>query len=118
VPTVFAVGSRRDSIHCVVAQTSITPHRPRPLHIRLPPPTRPPSQEGCHSASIGDIYGTLELEDTITAWQSVVQRNGPADARQSIRQFEAEHGPIVYREIALAAMKGQKFGPSKSVGGR
>jgi hypothetical protein len=71
-----------------------------------PGPGRPPKRKRCHNVSIGDIYrGTSELEDAIVAWQSVVRRNGPAHARQLLKQLEAEHGPIVYRNIALAALK-------------
>jgi len=67
---------------------------------------RPPKKKRSQAVSVGDIYlGTMQLEEVIAAWQSVVARNGPAHARLLLRAFEAEHGPIVHREIALAAIK-------------
>jgi hypothetical protein len=83
-----------------------------------PGPGRPPKKKRSHAVSVGDIYrGTMQLEEAIAAWQSVVKRNGPAHARQLLRNFEAEHGPIVYREIALEAIKAAEAG-LESAGGR
>jgi len=76
-----------------------------------PGPGRPPKKKGCHSMNPADIYmATMALEDAITAWQSVVARNGPAHARQLLKSLEAEHGPILYRDVALAAIKAAEAG--------
>ena len=79
---------------------------------------RPPKKKRSQAVSVGDIYlGTMQLEEVIAAWQSVVARNGPAHARLLLRAFEAEHGPIVHREIALAAIKAAED-RLESAGGR
>jgi len=75
-----------------------------------PGPGRPPKKKPCYSVRPGDIYlGTMALEDAITAWQSVVTRNGPAHARQLLKSLEARPNPLPRRR-PRRHQSGREFG--------
>jgi hypothetical protein len=46
----------------------------------------------------------LDMDDSMIAWKSIVDRLGPSGARAFLRDLEAEQGPISFRHLALAAI--------------
>jgi hypothetical protein len=46
----------------------------------------------------------LDMDHSVTAWKSIVDRLGPEGARDFLRDLEAERGPISFRHLALRAI--------------
>jgi hypothetical protein len=46
----------------------------------------------------------LDMDHSVTAWKSIVDRLGLEGARDFLRDLEAERGPISFRHLALRAI--------------
>jgi hypothetical protein len=46
----------------------------------------------------------LDMDHSVIAWKSIVNRLGPAGAREFLSDLEAEQGPISFRDLALKAI--------------
>jgi hypothetical protein len=46
----------------------------------------------------------VDMDDSVMAWKSIVNRLGPFGAREFMRDLEPEQGPISFRHLALRAI--------------